>query len=87
MQIAGLLLILLGLFTKMAALLASIPDALVGGILTMGISMIAGVAMSNLQVAFQFTLKKPSFRIKILFSPQRIGTNILQGRKFNSITN
>ncbi|VDO87977.1 unnamed protein product [Heligmosomoides polygyrus] len=50
MQIAGLLLILLGLFTKMAALLASIPDALVGGILTMGISMIAGVAMSNLQL-------------------------------------
>ncbi|KAK5972454.1 hypothetical protein GCK32_009906 [Trichostrongylus colubriformis] len=50
MQIAGLLLILLGLFTKMAALLASIPDALVGGILMMGISMIAGVALSNLQL-------------------------------------
>ncbi|ETN84156.1 hypothetical protein NECAME_17227 [Necator americanus] len=50
MQIAGLLLILLGLFTKMAALLASIPDALIGGVLTMGISMIAGVAMSNLQL-------------------------------------
>ncbi|WKY05032.1 hypothetical protein Q1695_005777 [Nippostrongylus brasiliensis] len=50
MQIAGLLLILLGLFTKMAALLASIPDALVGGVLTMGISMIGGVAMSNLQL-------------------------------------
>ncbi|EYB93441.1 hypothetical protein Y032_0182g893 [Ancylostoma ceylanicum] len=50
MQIAGVLLILLGLFTKMAALLASIPDALVGGVLTMGISMIAGVAMSNLQL-------------------------------------
>ncbi|KHJ75815.1 hypothetical protein OESDEN_24567 [Oesophagostomum dentatum] len=50
MQIAGVLLILLGLFTKMAALLASIPDALVGGVLAMGISMIAGVAMSNLQL-------------------------------------
>ncbi|VDO55764.1 unnamed protein product [Haemonchus placei] len=50
MQIAGVLLILLGLFTKMAALLASMPDALVGGVLMMGISMIAGVAMSNLKV-------------------------------------
>ncbi|XGW31026.1 hypothetical protein V3C99_009746 [Haemonchus contortus] len=50
MQIAGVLLILLGLFTKMAALLASMPDALVGGVLMMGISMIAGVAMSNLKL-------------------------------------
>ncbi|CAI4225928.1 unnamed protein product [Auanema sp. JU1783] len=49
MQIAGLILILLGVFTKCAALLASIPDALVGGVLTMGISMIAGVTLSNLQ--------------------------------------
>ncbi|CAB3409757.1 unnamed protein product [Caenorhabditis bovis] len=50
MQVAGLVLILLGLFSKFAALLATIPDALVGGILTMGISMIGGVALSNLQM-------------------------------------
>uniref|UniRef100_A0A1I7SZK2 Sulfate_transp domain-containing protein n=1 Tax=Caenorhabditis tropicalis TaxID=1561998 RepID=A0A1I7SZK2_9PELO len=50
MQFAGLILILLGLFSKFAAILASIPDALVGGILTMGISMIGGVALSNLQM-------------------------------------
>uniref|UniRef100_A0A8R1DEM7 Solute carrier family 23 member 1 n=1 Tax=Caenorhabditis japonica TaxID=281687 RepID=A0A8R1DEM7_CAEJA len=50
MQFAGLVLILLGLFSKFAAILASIPDALVGGILTMGISMIGGVALSNLQM-------------------------------------
>ncbi|KAF1757049.1 hypothetical protein GCK72_013504 [Caenorhabditis remanei] len=50
MQFAGFVLILLGLFSKFAAILASIPDALVGGILTMGISMIGGVALSNLQM-------------------------------------
>lgn len=51
MQFAGFILIMLGLFSKFAAILASIPDALVGGLLTMGISMIGGVAMSNLQVS------------------------------------
>ncbi|KJH42358.1 putative permease [Dictyocaulus viviparus] len=50
MQIAGVLLVIFGSFTKIAALLASIPDALIGGVLTMGISMIAGVAMSNLKL-------------------------------------
>uniref|UniRef100_A0A158PBI8 Si:dkey-106n21.1 n=1 Tax=Angiostrongylus cantonensis TaxID=6313 RepID=A0A158PBI8_ANGCA len=50
MQVSGILLIVFGLFTKVAALLASIPDALIGGVLTMGVSMIAGVAMSNLQL-------------------------------------
>ncbi|PAV78906.1 hypothetical protein WR25_01899 [Diploscapter pachys] len=49
MQLAGTLLIILGLFTKVAALLASIPDAVVGGVLAMGMAMIAGVALSNLQ--------------------------------------
>ncbi|EPB73496.1 hypothetical protein ANCCEY_07410 [Ancylostoma ceylanicum] len=49
MQVAGLLLILAGLFTKCAAVLASIPDAVVGGVLAMGLAMITGVAISNLQ--------------------------------------
>ncbi|CAJ0602738.1 unnamed protein product [Cylicocyclus nassatus] len=49
MQIAAVLLILTGLFTKCAAVLASIPDAVIGGILAMGIAMICGVAMGNLQ--------------------------------------
>lgn len=50
MQVAGLLLILAGVFTKCAAVLASIPDAVVGGVLAMGLAMITGVAISNLQV-------------------------------------
>ncbi|VDN37437.1 unnamed protein product [Cylicostephanus goldi] len=49
MQVAGVLLMLTGLFTKCAAVLGSIPDAVIGGILAMGISMIAGVAIGNLQ--------------------------------------
>ncbi|GMS98879.1 hypothetical protein PENTCL1PPCAC_21054, partial [Pristionchus entomophagus] len=50
MQIAGLLLIGLGLFTKSAAVLAAIPDPVLGGVLLMGMSMIGGVAMSQLQL-------------------------------------
>ncbi|KAK6748106.1 hypothetical protein RB195_000995 [Necator americanus] len=49
MQVAGVLLILVGIFTKCAALLASIPDAVVGGVLAMGMTMITGVAINNLQ--------------------------------------
>ncbi|CAI4225929.1 unnamed protein product [Auanema sp. JU1783] len=49
MQVAGIILILLGCFTKCAAILASIPDAVVGGVLAMGMAMIMGVAVSNLQ--------------------------------------
>ncbi|VDL75001.1 unnamed protein product [Nippostrongylus brasiliensis] len=51
MQVAGVLLILAGLFTKCAAFLAAIPDAVVGGLLGMGMAMITGVALSNLQSA------------------------------------
>lgn len=51
MQVAGVLLILTGLFTKCAAVMASIPDAVVGGVLAMGMAMICGVALSNLQVS------------------------------------
>ncbi|KAH7719788.1 Protein Y59E9AL.4 [Aphelenchoides avenae] len=48
MQLAGVLLILLGMFTKVGAVMATIPDACVGGILAMGVCMIAGVSLSNL---------------------------------------
>ncbi|CAD6194593.1 unnamed protein product [Caenorhabditis auriculariae] len=48
MQVAGGMLIAVGVFTKLAALLATIPEAIIGGVLGMGISMIAGVALSNL---------------------------------------
>lgn len=50
MQLAGVLLILLGMFTKVGAVMATIPDACVGGILAMGVCMIAGVSLSNLPV-------------------------------------
>ncbi|CAJ0602729.1 unnamed protein product [Cylicocyclus nassatus] len=49
MQVAGMLLLLTGLFPKCAAALASIPDAVVGGVFAMGVAMITGVAISNLQ--------------------------------------
>ncbi|KHJ94959.1 putative permease [Oesophagostomum dentatum] len=49
MQVTGVFLIFAGLFTKCAAVLASIPDAVVGGVLGMGLAMITGVAISNLQ--------------------------------------
>ncbi|KHJ99106.1 hypothetical protein OESDEN_00899 [Oesophagostomum dentatum] len=49
MQVAGVLLLLAGVFTKCAAVLATIPDAVIGGILAMGLAMITGVAVSNLQ--------------------------------------
>lgn len=54
MQMAGVLLILLGLFTKCAAVLATIPEAIVGGVLAMGMTMICGVALSNLHVCFSY---------------------------------
>ncbi|CAJ0568809.1 unnamed protein product, partial [Mesorhabditis spiculigera] len=49
-QLAGVLSVALGLFTKLAAILACIPDPLIGSILCLGMSMIAGVALSNLKV-------------------------------------
>lgn len=52
MQLAGIILILLGVFTKVGAVLATIPDPMVGGILGMGVCMITGVALSNLEVSF-----------------------------------
>ncbi|TMS38496.1 hypothetical protein L596_005211 [Steinernema carpocapsae] len=49
LQLAGVFLIVLGLFTKFGAAISTLPPAMIGGILGMGVSMIAGVALSNLQ--------------------------------------
>ncbi|KAK0399936.1 hypothetical protein QR680_003282 [Steinernema hermaphroditum] len=49
LQIAGVILIVLGLFTKVGAAFSTLPSAMIGGILGMGVSMIFGVAMANLQ--------------------------------------
>ncbi|CAJ0925399.1 unnamed protein product, partial [Mesorhabditis belari] len=49
MQVAGILCIIIGLFTKVAAVLASVPDAIVGGLLGIGMAMIMGVSISNLR--------------------------------------
>lgn len=56
MQIAGCFLIMLGLFTKIGALIATIPEPMIGGILAMGVSLVVGVAISNLQVELVFVL-------------------------------
>uniref|UniRef100_A0A0N4ZS56 Sulfate_transp domain-containing protein n=1 Tax=Parastrongyloides trichosuri TaxID=131310 RepID=A0A0N4ZS56_PARTI len=49
MCFAGFLLIILGIFTKVGAILSTIPDPLVGGVLASSMAMVAGVAISNLQ--------------------------------------
>uniref|UniRef100_A0A0N5C3L8 Sulfate_transp domain-containing protein n=1 Tax=Strongyloides papillosus TaxID=174720 RepID=A0A0N5C3L8_STREA len=49
MCFAGFLLIILGIFTKVGAVLSTIPDPLVGGVLASSMAMVAGVAISNLQ--------------------------------------
>ncbi|CAJ0957224.1 unnamed protein product, partial [Mesorhabditis belari] len=49
-QLVGIFFVFLGLFTKFAAVFASIPDPLVGGILCLSMSAIAGVALSNLRM-------------------------------------
>ncbi|EFP11248.1 hypothetical protein CRE_30707 [Caenorhabditis remanei] len=49
MVMAGLFLIVLGLLTKIGALLSTIPDPLVGGVLASSMAMVVGVAISNLQ--------------------------------------
>lgn len=43
MQFAGCIFILLGLFTKFGAILATIPDPIIGGILTISLSIAGGV--------------------------------------------
>ncbi|XGW03623.1 hypothetical protein V3C99_015086 [Haemonchus contortus] len=49
MVVAGILLILLGVCTKIGAILSTVPDPLVGGILASSMAMVVGVAVSNLQ--------------------------------------
>ena len=49
MVVAGILLILLGVFTKVGAILSTIPDPLVGGVLASSMAMVGGVAIANVQ--------------------------------------
>jgi len=51
LQITGIMMIVLGIFTKFGAILATIPDPLVGGILTISMSIVGGVGLSSLQLA------------------------------------
>uniref|UniRef100_A0A0N5AQD0 Sulfate_transp domain-containing protein n=1 Tax=Syphacia muris TaxID=451379 RepID=A0A0N5AQD0_9BILA len=46
---AGILLIGLGSFTKLGAILSTIPDPLVGGVLASSMAMVCGIAIANLQ--------------------------------------
>lgn len=50
MLTCGVILIFLGLFTKFGAVLATIPDPIIGGLLGMSMCLIFGVAVTNLQV-------------------------------------
>uniref|UniRef100_A0A1I7YL57 Sulfate_transp domain-containing protein n=1 Tax=Steinernema glaseri TaxID=37863 RepID=A0A1I7YL57_9BILA len=49
MVIAGFLLIFLGVFTKIGAVLSTIPDPLIGGVLASSMAMVGGVAIANVQ--------------------------------------
>lgn len=49
MQLAGFIFVFLGVFTKFGAILAAIPDPIIGGILTLSCAMIGGVGMSSLK--------------------------------------
>jgi nucleobase transporter 1/2 len=50
LQITGVMMIVLGIFTKFGAILATIPEPLVGGILTFSMSIVGGVGLSSLQL-------------------------------------
>lgn len=52
MVTAGVLLICLGCFTKLGAVLSTIPDPLVGGVLASSMAMVCGIAIANLQQVF-----------------------------------
>lgn len=66
MVLAGVILILLGVFTKVGALLSTIPDPLVGGILASSMAMVGGVAIANIQqVQVEFIKFLNSFSIFI----------------------
>uniref|UniRef100_A0A9J2Q431 Solute carrier family 23 member 2 n=1 Tax=Ascaris lumbricoides TaxID=6252 RepID=A0A9J2Q431_ASCLU len=49
MQLAGCMLIILGIFSKVGAILATIPSPCIGAVLLVGMSMIFGVGLSCLQ--------------------------------------
>ncbi|CAI2351052.1 unnamed protein product [Caenorhabditis sp. 36 PRJEB53466] len=49
MQMAGVFLIGAGVISKFAAFLAMIPEPIIGGLLAMGVCLINGVSLSNLQ--------------------------------------
>ncbi len=53
-QLAGLCFIIGGLFGKFGAVLAIVPDPIIGGIMLIGYSMVFSVAISNLQVQLSF---------------------------------
>uniref|UniRef100_A0A1I7TE08 Permease n=1 Tax=Caenorhabditis tropicalis TaxID=1561998 RepID=A0A1I7TE08_9PELO len=48
MQVAGLFLLVAGIFSKFSAVLAMIPEPVVGGVLAIGICMVNGVMLRNL---------------------------------------
>lgn len=50
LQICGLILMGLGIFTKFGAVLATIPEPLVGGILSISLAMVGGVGLSSVQL-------------------------------------
>lgn len=50
MQTAGIFLLIAGIFSKFAAVLAMIPEPVVGGVLAIGICMVNGVVLRNLMV-------------------------------------
>ncbi len=52
MEIAGVIMILMGVFTKFGAFMGTIPDPLMGAVFAFGMTMVAGVALSTLQVTF-----------------------------------
>uniref|UniRef100_A0A914CWP9 Uncharacterized protein n=1 Tax=Acrobeloides nanus TaxID=290746 RepID=A0A914CWP9_9BILA len=49
MQIASLILIFIGIFTKLGAVFATIPEAMIGGVLSMGLCMLTGIGIALIQ--------------------------------------
>ncbi|PIC35884.1 hypothetical protein B9Z55_015094 [Caenorhabditis nigoni] len=66
MQMAGVLLILAGVISKFAAFLSMIPEPIIGGLLAMGVCLINGVSLSNLQVRLSPKKSIPEQRSRFL---------------------
>ena len=49
MQVAGVFMLCLGVLTKFGALFATLPDPIVGGVLTLSLAMVGGVGLSAVQ--------------------------------------